>query len=85
MNCFLKFIGVTFRRDRETLRPRVNKPGSAKDKDQKISGLYYADFMDDEWIIIIIIWFFNQPEVIIDVFSLIILNKTIHSHSLTIL
>lgn len=48
MNCFLKFIGVTFRRDRETLRPRVNKPGSAKDKDQKISGLYYADFMDDE-------------------------------------
>lgn len=48
MNKFLSFIGVTFRRDPESLRPRVNKPGSAKDKDQKINGLYFADFMDDE-------------------------------------
>ena len=48
MNKFLSFIGVTFRRDPDSLRPRVNKPGSAKDKDQKITGLYFADFMDEE-------------------------------------
>ena len=33
MNQFLKTIGVTFRRDPENFRPRVNKPNSAKDKD----------------------------------------------------
>lgn len=37
MNKFLSFIGITFRRDGTTEdgngRPRVNKPGSAKDKD----------------------------------------------------
>lgn len=48
MNRFLSFVGVTFRRDAQTLRPRVNKPGSAKDKDQKIQNLYFADFMDDD-------------------------------------
>eukprot|EP00703_Trepomonas_sp_PC1_P001799 JAP94807.1 RNase L inhibitor [Trepomonas sp. PC1] len=48
MNKFLSFIGVTFRKEGSLTggsgRPRVNKPGSAKDKDQKITGLYFADF-----------------------------------------
>lgn len=47
MNAFLKSIQVTFRRDKETKRPRVNKPNSAKDKDQKISGVYFSMVDDD--------------------------------------
>ena len=42
MNKFLKEIGVTFRRDPETNRPRANKPGSQKDSEQKSSGVFYA-------------------------------------------
>lgn len=43
MNSFLKNIGLTFRRDEESKRPRINKPGSQKDQEQKKSGkLYYA-------------------------------------------
>lgn len=41
MNEFLKGAGVTFRRDRETNRPRINKVGSQLDKQQKESGEYY--------------------------------------------
>ena len=41
MNAFLKQMGVTFRRDADTKRPRVNKPGSRLDKEQKESGRYY--------------------------------------------
>ena len=41
MNAFLKQMGVTFRRDADTKRPRVNKPGSRLDKEQKESGNYY--------------------------------------------
>ena len=41
MNTFLKQMGVTFRRDADTKRPRVNKPGSRLDKEQKESGRYY--------------------------------------------
>jgi ATP-binding cassette subfamily E protein 1 len=41
MNTFLKTMGVTFRRDPETGRPRANKPGSQKDRDQKERGEYY--------------------------------------------
>ncbi|HEX9710446.1 MAG TPA: ribosome biogenesis/translation initiation ATPase RLI [Candidatus Thermoplasmatota archaeon] len=41
MNEFLKGAGVTFRRDRETNRPRINKAGSQLDKQQKESGEYY--------------------------------------------
>lgn len=40
-NKFLKDIGVTFRRDPQTGRPRSNKPGSVKDREQKESGNYY--------------------------------------------
>lgn len=41
MNTFLKEMGVTFRRDPTTRRPRVNKEGSRLDKFQKEVGEYY--------------------------------------------
>ncbi|MFQ6118975.1 MAG: ATP-binding cassette domain-containing protein [Methanosarcinales archaeon] len=41
MNKFLKGLGITFRRDEETKRPRVNKPDSRLDRMQKESGEYY--------------------------------------------
>ncbi|MBN2230400.1 MAG: ribosome biogenesis/translation initiation ATPase RLI [Candidatus Thorarchaeota archaeon] len=41
MNSFLKEMGVTFRRDPQTGRPRVNKDGSQLDSQQKASGDYY--------------------------------------------
>ncbi len=41
MNAFLKGIGITFRRDEETRRPRVNKPGSRLDRMQREQGEYY--------------------------------------------
>jgi ATP-binding cassette subfamily E protein 1 len=40
-NQFLKEVGITFRRDPETGRPRANKPGSQLDKIQKEQGEYY--------------------------------------------
>ena len=41
MNRFLSDIGITFRRDKETKRPRVNKFGSYLDREQKEKGEYY--------------------------------------------
>lgn len=41
MNMFLKEVDITFRRDNETKRPRINKPGSRLDKEQKSRGEYY--------------------------------------------
>ena len=41
MNAFLEQMGVTFRRDADTKRPRVNKPGSRLDREQKDAGRYY--------------------------------------------
>ncbi|MCK4397875.1 MAG: ribosome biogenesis/translation initiation ATPase RLI [Methanophagales archaeon] len=41
MNLFLHDLGLTFRRDESTLRPRINKIGSAKDREQKKKGRYY--------------------------------------------
>ena len=41
MHSFLKEMGVSFRRDPETGRPRANKPGSQTDEEQKASGNYY--------------------------------------------
>jgi ATP-binding cassette subfamily E protein 1 len=41
MNMFLKEMGVTFRRDPVTKRPRVNKEDSKLDKFQKQIGEYY--------------------------------------------
>jgi ATP-binding cassette subfamily E protein 1 len=40
MNRFLSRLGVSFRRDR-TGRPRINKPGSYLDREQKATGEYY--------------------------------------------
>ncbi len=41
MNMFLKNLNITFRRDEDTSRPRVNKPDSRLDREQKTSGEYY--------------------------------------------
>ena len=41
MNRFLNSLDITFRRDEQTLRPRVNKSGSRLDKQQKDTGHYY--------------------------------------------
>jgi len=41
MNIFLKDIGISFRRDPDTKRPRINKLDSRLDREQKKSGDYY--------------------------------------------
>ena len=41
MNAFLKELGITFRRDEITKRPRINKLNSALDRQQKAEGEYY--------------------------------------------
>lgn len=41
MNLFLKELDITFRRDPETKRPRINKPGSYLDRKQKAEGAFY--------------------------------------------
>jgi len=43
MNTFLSSLEITFRRDERTGRPRVNKPGSQLDREQKANGEYYYD------------------------------------------
>ncbi len=48
MNRFLANMGITFRRDRETGRPRVNKIDSKMDRKQKGVGEYYYIPSDDE-------------------------------------
>jgi len=43
MNHFLKELGITFRRDKNN-RPRINKPGSYLDREQRSVGeFYYAE------------------------------------------
>ena len=44
MNLFLSNLGITFRRDEETKRPRVNKLNSRLDREQKAKGEYYYHF-----------------------------------------
>ncbi len=41
MNSFLRDLGITYRRDPQTGRPRANKPDSVKDREQKEKGEYY--------------------------------------------
>lgn len=41
MTKFLCDLEITLRRDHESQRPRINKPGSVKDREQKESGKYY--------------------------------------------
>jgi ATP-binding cassette subfamily E protein 1 len=44
MNLFLSNLEITFRRDEETRRPRVNKLNSRLDREQKSKGEYYYYF-----------------------------------------
>jgi len=41
MNIFLREVGLTYRRDINSGRPRVNKPDSKVDREQKQRGQYY--------------------------------------------
>jgi ATP-binding cassette subfamily E protein 1 len=41
MNDFLSNLSITFRRDERTSRPRINKPDSQLDREQKQAGEYY--------------------------------------------
>ncbi|MFH1448206.1 MAG: ribosome biogenesis/translation initiation ATPase RLI [Candidatus Micrarchaeota archaeon] len=41
MNAFLKRMGVTMRRDKDSLRPRINKPDSKLDREMRERGEYY--------------------------------------------
>ncbi|XP_012686778.1 ATP-binding cassette sub-family E member 1 [Clupea harengus] len=45
MNKFLSLLEITFRRDPNNFRPRINKQNSIKDVEQKKSGNYF--FLDD--------------------------------------
>lgn len=45
MNRFLELLGITFRRDPNNYRPRINKNNSVKDVDQKKAGQYF--FLED--------------------------------------
>ena len=42
MNQFLKDVNITFRRDHDSKRPRINKPESRKDREQQSQGDYYS-------------------------------------------
>ena len=41
MNRILTNLDITYRRDKETGRPRINKPGSQLDQEQRRKGEYY--------------------------------------------
>jgi len=43
MNRLLHEVDVTFRRDAETVRPRINREGSVLDREQRAKGEYYYD------------------------------------------
>lgn len=45
MNRFLELLGITFRRDPNNFRPRINKNSSVKDVEQKRAGQYF--FLED--------------------------------------
>jgi ATP-binding cassette subfamily E protein 1 len=47
MNSFLEDMAITFRRDPQTKRPRVNKEGSRLDREQKDMGEYYYISAED--------------------------------------
>ena len=49
MNKFLKILDITFRRDPENFRPRINKYLSVLDKEQKLSGNYFSlEYLEDK-------------------------------------
>lgn len=41
MNRFLRELGITLRRDINSRRPRINKPGSVKDREQRDANKWY--------------------------------------------
>jgi len=41
MNSFLEVAGITMRRDKDSGRPRINKPGSQLDREQREAGEYF--------------------------------------------
>ncbi len=41
MNMFLQELGITLRRDMNSRRPRINKPESVKDREQKAANTWY--------------------------------------------
>ncbi len=41
MNAFLKGANITMRRDKDSKRPRINKPGSVLDREQREENRYY--------------------------------------------
>jgi len=41
MNLFLKTMGITMRRDKDSNRPRINKPDSVLDREQKQNDAYF--------------------------------------------
>jgi len=43
MNRLLRSVDITFRRDAETLRPRINREGSVLDREQRSKGEYYYE------------------------------------------
>ncbi|GFN80737.1 ATP-binding cassette sub-family e member 1 [Plakobranchus ocellatus] len=45
MNSFLESLDITFRRDPNNFRPRINKLNSVKDTEQKKSGNFF--FLED--------------------------------------
>ena len=42
MNRFLNDVNVTFRRDHDSKRPRINKAESRKDREQREVGDFYS-------------------------------------------
>jgi ATP-binding cassette subfamily E protein 1 len=42
MNLFLQDLGITLRMDPSSHRPRINKPSSVKDREQKEQGKWYS-------------------------------------------
>ena len=43
LNLFLKELDITIRRDKDTFRPKINKPNSRLDREQKEKGLFFID------------------------------------------
>jgi len=41
MNSFLEVAGITMRRDKDSGRPRINKPDSQLDREQREAGEYF--------------------------------------------
>ncbi len=46
MNSFLKMAGITMRRDKDSKRPRINKPHSVLDREQREKNEYYYSSKD---------------------------------------